>query len=149
MKRTRRSIRRSAAAVAFGTAPLLLALATPAAAAPHTATLTVGPVSLPSVLPVKGCVDDDCVTTPALTDVTLTVNATTDTSGDPVVLTSVPCPTGAGAAITVTTTVTAKVTIAAQVTGNGPTGPVNIPLGPKTQTITAGTPGLTVSSCTS
>ncbi|NYI05345.1 hypothetical protein [Allostreptomyces psammosilenae] len=148
MQRTRRTLR-DVAVITATTAPLLLALASPAAAEPHTATLTVGPVNLPAVVPVEACIDDLCVSTPEATDVTLRVVATTLTEGQPLELTSVPCPSGHGAAVTVSTSVTATVTIEALVTGNGPLGPISVPVGPRIQTIGADTPGVTVLSCSS
>ncbi len=133
----------AAAAAALGLAALTTAA--PAHADTHTVTLSVGPVSLP-LSPVAACLDGTCVTSPALTSVSLSVAATTDTSVTPS-LATVPCPNGAlGAAVKVTTATTATVTLSADVTGTSPNGPVDIPLGPKT--ITVSTPGVIVSACT-
>ncbi|WP_225839632.1 hypothetical protein [Streptomyces sp. NK08204] len=133
--------------IAFGVIPLISA--SPAFATPISTSLTVGPAVLPQV-PVSACIDTTCVATPTLTSVQLTATATVDGSITPVVLTPEVCPNGGlGVAVRVTTTQTLSVTLSADVSGTTPSGsPVDISVGPKTETITAGTPGALISACT-
>ncbi len=51
-----------------------------ALAEPTTVSASAGPVTLPDV-PVEACVDEDCGSTPALSGVVLTVEATAETAG--------------------------------------------------------------------
>jgi hypothetical protein len=135
----------SAASLTLGILPL--AFASPAFAS-NSASLTVGPVPLLQA-PVTACVDSTCASLPELTSVSLTTTVTVDGSLSPVVLTPTACPSGLGVAVRVTTTQTMSVTLNGLVSGTTTSGPVSVPVGPKTVTITAGTPGVLVSACTS
>ncbi|WKX72266.1 hypothetical protein [Streptomyces sp. XD-27] len=133
-------------AIALGVVPL--ALATPASAASHTATLTVGPVILPSV-PVQVCLDSTCTPSTPLVNVTLKAEATTDTAVVLPTLTKSQCPSGQlGAALTITSTdaqATASVKVTA--TGLGTDGQQKtVVVGPKT--VSVGAPGVVASACT-
>jgi hypothetical protein len=141
----KRYARMLAVATAVVLTPMIFAVATPAFADSHTVTLSVGPVSLPG-LPVSACIDGTCVSTPVLTSVGVSVTATTDTSVAPT-LAAVSCPNGGlGVAVVVTTATSVSVTISALVTGTSPDGPVSVPVGP--ETVTVSTPGVIVSACT-
>ncbi|MCW7944427.1 hypothetical protein AAW14_20990 [Streptomyces hygroscopicus] len=133
------------AAVALGALPF--AAPAPAFAASHSVGLTVGPVPIPQV-PLSACIDTTCVSTPPLNSVKLTTTATVNGLALPV-LTAASCPNGGqGAAIRVSSLTPTTVTISGSVTGTSSSGPVNIPLGPVTERITPGTPGVLVSACT-
>ncbi len=133
------------AAVALGALPL--AAPTPAFAASHSVSLTVGPVPVPQV-PLSACIDTTCVSTPSLNSVTLTTTATVDGLALPILI-PVPCPNGGqGVAISVSSLKPTTVTVSGSVSGTSSSGPVNIPLGPVTERITPGTPGILVSACT-
>ncbi len=135
------------ASLALGALPL--ALPTPAFADTHSVSLTLGPVPLPQV-PISACVDTTCVSTPALTSATLT--ATASVTGGPlplVLLTPASCPTGSlGIGVQVSSLKPVTVTVGGSVSGTTTNGPVTIPLGPVTETIVPGTPGVLVSACT-
>lgn len=132
-------------ALALGVLPL--ALATPASAAGHTATLTVGPVVLPAV-PVEVCLDSTCTPSTPLLNVTLKAEATTDVDIEPVLLDETACPAGqVGAAIKVTSDTAAGASIKVTATGTGVDGqPKTIVVGPKT--VTVDVPGVVASACT-
>ncbi|WP_055495668.1 hypothetical protein [Streptomyces sp. TP-A0356] len=133
------------AAVALGALPFTAP--TPAFAASHSVSLTVGPVPVPHV-PLSACIDTTCVSTPPLNSVTLSTTATVNGPALPI-LTPAPCPNGGrGAAIRISSLTPTTVTISGSVSGTSSSGQVNIPLGPVTETITPGTPGVLVSACT-
>ncbi|MEU9047586.1 MULTISPECIES: hypothetical protein [unclassified Kitasatospora] len=149
------TLSRLANRVAVTTASLALAAipltaATPAFADSHSVSVSVGPVSLPQV-PVTACVDSSCVTTPPLTSASLTATATVTHGPLPMVLLlPTVCPNGGtGLALQVTSLVPVTVTVSGSISGTTTSGtPVSVPLGPVTQTLTPGTPGLVVSACT-
>jgi hypothetical protein len=132
-------------ALAIGVLPL--ALASPAVADPHTATLTVGPVILPSV-PVELCVDGDCTPESPMANATLTVEATTDGDVQPVVAEVSACPDGElGLAIRATTATAASATLTVTVNGTGVDGESRtIVVGPRD--VTLDPPGAVASLCT-
>lgn len=125
---------------------LSLVAASPASAA--TVSTTLGPIPVPSV-PLSVCVNSTCVSTPAATSVTL--SATVSASGATVPLIAPgSCPAGStGAAFTVNTLTAATVGISGSLSGTGVDGqPFSIPIGPVSQTLGTGTPGIAVSACT-
>ncbi|QIS15631.1 hypothetical protein [Nocardia arthritidis] len=128
--------------------PLALA-ANGTALASNTASLTVGPTSVPGVT-VQVCVNAICVATPVVTSVTLTVTATADTPADQVTLNRSTCPDGrAGDAVDVETSITDTVVITGTVdatTANGQT--ITVPIS-QTVTVNPGPHGATVSACAS
>ncbi|WP_042386502.1 hypothetical protein [Streptacidiphilus melanogenes] len=137
-----------AATLALAAVPL--ALPATARAAEDTLSLSVGPVPVPNV-PVSVCLDSSCVATPPLTSVSLTVAAGVRHGPLPVVvLTAAACPAGGkGVAISVTSLAPVTVTVSASVSGiTTAGGPLRVPLGPVTQQLTPGSPGLLVSACT-
>ncbi|MFF3249083.1 hypothetical protein ACFYWY_36375 [Streptomyces sp. NPDC002870] len=142
---TQRRGARMLGVIALGVLPL--ALATPASAAPHTATLTVGPVGLPAV-PVQVCIDSTCTPSTPMLNVTLKAEATTADSVQPVVLTQLACPAGQlGAALTITSDTAAGASIKVTATGTGTDGQQKtIVVGP--ETVTVDVPGVAVSACT-
>ncbi|WP_035839098.1 hypothetical protein [Kitasatospora azatica] len=136
-----------AAALTLGVLPLVLA--TPAFADSHSVSLAVGPLPVPHV-PVTACIDTTCVTTPPLTSVTLAATATVTSGPLPVVLLlPASCPNGgSGVEISVSSLQPVTVTVSGSLSGTTTSGPISIPLGPVTQTVGPGTPGLLVSACT-
>ncbi|MFI6849445.1 hypothetical protein OG535_39205 [Kitasatospora sp. NBC_00085] len=138
----------AAASLALGVLPLA-AWPAPAVAGSHSVSLAIGPVPVPHVS-VSACVDATCVSTPALTSVKLVATATV--TGGPlpaVVLTPATCPNGGqGVAVQVTSLQPVTVTVSGTVSGTTTSGPVSIPVGPVTETILPGTPGVLVSACT-
>ena len=132
-------------AIALGVLPLTLA--SPAFAATHTASLTVGPVALPSV-PVNLCVDGTCTPTTALVNETLKVDVTTDASVSPVSIVPALCPAGElGLAVKVSaTSASASATITASLSGTALNGQAEqFVVGPETVNLTTG--GVVVSAC--
>ena len=144
---TRRWFARLAPAVAAAAlGGLSLVAASPASAA--TVSVGLGPIPVPSV-PVSVCVNSTCVSTPAATSVAL--SAAVSVSGVTVpLIESGSCPAGSvGVAFTVNTLLAATVTISGSLSGTAVNGqPFSIPLGPVSQTLSTGTPGIAVSACT-
>ena len=136
-------------AASLALALLPLTWPTPAFADTHSVSLTLGPAPLPQV-PVSACIDTTCVSTPALTGAMLTATVTVTGSPLPlVILTPATCPgAGQGIAIEVSSLRPVTVTISGSVAGTTPSGPVTIPVGPVTETVATGTPGVLVSACT-
>lgn len=138
------------AATSLTLAALPLAAPTAAFAASHSVSLSVGPVPVPQV-PVTACVDTACVTTPPLTSVSLTATATVNHGPLPLVL-LLPtlCPNGGtGVAVSVTSLQPITLTLSGSVSGTTTGGgSVSYPLGPVTETLVPGTPGVLVSACT-
>ncbi|WP_354637070.1 hypothetical protein [Kitasatospora camelliae] len=138
----------AAASLALGVLPLAMGPA-PAVAASRSVSLAVGPVPVPNVS-VSACIDAECVSTPVLTSVRLSVTATVTNGPLPaVVLSTAACPNGGlGVAIRATSNQAVTVSLRGTVSGTTTSGSVSIPLGPVTETILPGTPGVLVSACT-
>ncbi|HEU5356214.1 MAG TPA: hypothetical protein VFU65_17205 [Actinocrinis sp.] len=134
------------AVAAAALATLSLAAAPPASAA--TISTSLGPIPVPSV-PLSVCVNSTCVSTPAATSITLSATVSANGITVPVVEPG-SCPAGSiGAAFTANTLTAATVTISGSLSGTGVNGqPFNIPIGPYSQTLGTGTPGIAVSACT-
>lgn len=132
------------AAAAVGAA----SLASAASASAATISTTVGPIPVPSV-PVSVCVNSTCVTTPAATSITLAATVSETGSLAPVLVPGT-CPPGKiGIAFTVNTLATATVSIEGSLSGTATNGQsFSVPIGPYSQTISTGTPGIAVSACT-
>ena len=147
MTLTRLGNRAVLTAASLALCALSLALPTPAIADSNSVSLTLGPI--PQV-PISACVDTTCVSTPALTSATLTATATITGDSLPLaLLTSASCPTSTlGIAVRVSSLKPVTVTVSGSVSGTTTNGPVTIPVGPITETIVPGTPGVLVSACT-
>ena len=133
--------------IAGAFAAAVLAAGAPARAS-NTLTTTVGPLSIPSV-PVSICLDSTCVSTPALTSVTIVQTVTVDGLVLPIVTPGL-CPNGgAGVVLTVSSLTPASATITETVSGVGADGqPFSQTIGPRTVTLGLGGPGFTVNACT-
>lgn len=120
----------------------MLTMGATASAEPTTVSASVGPVPVTNV-PVQVCVDGDCQTTPALSAVTLRVDATADATDVPTI-TPATCPSGQGAALVVQSGSDDAV-VSGEVTGTTPDGSsFSLPIDP----VTVGEGTTTVSACT-
>jgi hypothetical protein len=147
-------LRRSCIVTSVAAVVMLIAMSGQAFAVTKTLSASLGPIPLPNV-PAQVCIDGTCVSTPALSAVSLKVRATVDVNaGTLPTITPGACPAGQnGLALTISTG-SASVTVSGLISGTLPTGaPISIPVGPisigpnaETVTIsvctTAGVPGL-------
>lgn len=107
-----------------------------------TISASVGPIALPDV-PVSVCINDDCVNTPTLSNVSATVSVTAVTEvGKPTITTS-SCPSGSVGAVFTITTGGTSATVTVVVSGSRPDGtPFSQTIGPVT------VPGLSTATVT-
>lgn len=147
MHKRKRTARRAAAVAG---AVLLVGVAASSASAvlgtQKSLSLTVGPASVPQV-PLEVCLDDDCLSTPPVNDVTLHTKVSGGATGL-VLLTPSVCPSGVGVAASLTAVLGTEVTVEATVRGTGPGGPVEAGIGPESVTLQPGRT-VTVSACVS
>lgn len=137
-------MRKFSAGLVLGTAIVLLMQGT-AFAEPTVVSVGAGPVPVPNV-PVEACVDDECESTPALSSVSLDVEASSDVTSTPPTITPGTCASGTGIAFVVQTG-SDQATVRGEVSGTLPDGSLfSEPVGPVT---VPADESATVSACTS
>lgn len=138
-------VKRSVVVWAGLTAAVLTA-ASPSTASAATVSVSVGPIPLPDV-PIEICINDTCITTPELSEVSLTATASANGLALPTITPGV-CPSGQiGVVLNVGSVLPSNVTIELGISGELPVGdPFDTSLGPITLPLSL-VQSATISAC--